>query len=129
MPSVDQMRATVESYLALVATGTAEQITALYADDAFLEDPVGSEPKRGREAILEFYKVIEPIERSTQLLSFKAGGDTAVFAFRIITVFGELTVELEPTDIMVFADDGRIASMRAVWSPDDMVQRETSPSV
>lgn len=126
MPSVDEMRSTVQKYLELVAGGTAEQITALYSDDATLEDPVGAEPKRGREAILEFYKVIEPIERSTELLSFKAGGDTAVFAFRIVTVFGDLTVEVEPTDIMIFADDGRVASMRAVWSPDDMVQRETS---
>lgn len=125
MPSVDEMRSTVEKYIELVGGGTAEQITDLYADDATLEDPVGTEPKTGRDAILEFYKVIEPIERSAELVSFKAGGDTAVFEFRIVTVFGTTTIELSPVDIMVFGDDGRVRSMRAVWSPADMVRRTT----
>ncbi|MDP9117609.1 MAG: nuclear transport factor 2 family protein [Actinomycetota bacterium] len=116
------MRSTVEQYLALVANGTAEQIAELYADDAVLEDPVGNDPHVGKDAILAFYKVIEPIERSTQL-SLRASGDTAVFEFRIVTVFGDLTIELSPVDIMVFDKNGRIASMRAVWSPDDMIKR------
>ncbi|MDT4921485.1 MAG: hypothetical protein QOI15_2387, partial [Pseudonocardiales bacterium] len=34
MPSSAEMRSVVDSYLSLVATGTAEEITALYADDA-----------------------------------------------------------------------------------------------
>jgi steroid delta-isomerase len=123
VPSVDDMRKTVERYLELVGGGTAEEITELYADNATLEDPVGTEPKVGRAAILAFYKIIEPIERSTELVSFKAGGDTAVFEFRIVTVFGDVTIELSPVDVMVFDDGGRVTSMRAVWSADDMVRR------
>jgi steroid delta-isomerase len=117
------MRSTVEQYLTLVGGGTAAQITALFADDATLEDPVGADPHRGRDAIETFYKVIEPIERSTELLSFRAAGDTAVFEFRIVTVFGETTIELNPMDIMVFGGDGKIASMRALWAPEDMIRR------
>jgi steroid Delta-isomerase len=123
VPSVAEMRSVVEQYLTLVGGGTAEQITALYADDATLEDPVGADPHVGRDAILAFYKVIEPIKRSTELVSFKAAGDTAVFEFHIVTYFDEFTIELSPVDIMVFGADGRIASMRAVWSPQDMVRR------
>lgn len=121
MPSVAEMRATVERYLALVASGTAEEITALYAEGATLEDPVGAEPLVGLDAILAFYKVIEPIERSTELLFFKAGGDTAVFQFRIVTTFGNTSIEISPADIMVFDEAGKVASMRAVWAQDEMI--------
>ena len=117
MPTVAEMRATVEKYLALVAGGTADEITELYAEGAFLEDPVGKEPLVGKDAIREFYKVIEPIDRSTELITFRAAGDTAVFEFRITTVFGDLTIDLNPTDIMVFEPDGLVKSMRAVWAP------------
>ena len=90
MLSVQEMRERVNTYLALVGgDGTAVQIADLYADDATLEDPVGTPPKRGRAEIVAFYEIIEPVQCSTELLSFAAGGDTAVFAFRIVTVFGE----------------------------------------
>lgn len=124
-PTIEQMRATVDRYLALVAEGTADEITELYSADASLEDPVGSAPHQGRDAILAFYKVIEPIRRSTELVSFKAAGNVAVFAFRIVTYFDQLTIELEPTDIMEFGADGLINRMRALWGPEDMVQRTT----
>lgn len=123
MTSVEQIKQTVRRYLELVDHGTADQLAELYAEDATLEDPVGSEPKVGRDAIREFYKVIEPIERSATLLSLHAAGNTAVFEFRIVTVFGDTTMELTPADIMVFDDAGHIAGMRAVWSTDDMITR------
>ncbi len=123
MPSADQMKQTVSRYLELVDHGTAEELAELYAANATLEDPVGSDPKLGRDAICEFYKVIEQVERSAKLVSLHAAGDTAVFEFRIVTVFGDTTVELTPADIMTFDDDGKIASMRAVWSAEDMITR------
>ena len=124
MPSVAEMRAVVESYLSLVGDGTAEQISALYADDATLEDPVGTAPHVGRAAILEFYKVIEPIKRATELVTFKAAGNVAVFEFKITTYFPEFTIHLNPVDIMIFAEDGKVQSMQAVWTPDDMVRTD-----
>jgi steroid delta-isomerase len=124
VPSVADMRAAVEHYLELVAGGTAEEITALYAADATLEDPVGTAPHRGRDAILAFYKVIEPIKRSTELVSFKAASNVAVFEFRIVTYFDAATIELSPVDIMEFDEEGKVRAMRAVWSPDDLVRRD-----
>jgi steroid delta-isomerase len=124
MPTIEEMRGTVEQYLELVGGGTAEQIAALYTDDATLEDPVGTEPKVGRDGILEFYKVIEPIKRETELVSFRAAGDVAVFEFRIVTHFDAMTIELNPLDVMEFAEDGRVRRMRALWGPQDMVRRD-----
>ena len=82
----------------------------------------GPAPHPGKDAILAFYTVIEPLERSTELLSFRAAGDTAIFEFRIVTVFGDITVEISPMDIMVFNADGEVASMRAVWDASEMIR-------
>ena len=124
MPTVEDMRATVERYLELVATGTAEDITALYSDDATVEDPVGTDPHVGRDAVLAFYKVIEPIKRSTELVSLKAAGNVAVFEFRITTYFEQMTIHLNPVDIMEFGEDGKVVRMRALWGPQDMVRTD-----
>jgi steroid Delta-isomerase len=124
MPTVDEMRATVDKYLELVASGTAEQLADLYADDATVEDPVGTDPHVGRDGVLEFYKVIEPFKRSTELVSFKAAGNVAVFEFHIVTYFDAMTIELNPVDVMEFGDDGLVTRMRALWGPEDMVRRD-----
>ena len=56
---------------------------------------------------------------------FKAAGDTAVFQFRIVTTFGNMSIQIEPADIMRFDSDGKIISMRAVWAQDEMVTTTT----
>ena len=55
MPSAEHIRETVNRYLTLVAGGSAEEIAALFADDATLEDPVGGEVHIGRGAIRGFF--------------------------------------------------------------------------
>jgi steroid delta-isomerase len=126
MPTPDEMRSVVDKYIDLVANGTAEQITELYADDATVEDPVGTDPHVGRDGVLEFYKVIEPFKRTTELRSFKAAGNVAVFEFHIVTHFDAMTIELSPVDIMEFDDSGKVARMRALWGPEDMVRRSVA---
>jgi len=118
-----RIRATVHAYLDAVAAGVAADIAALYADDATLEDPVGSEPRVGRTAIAEFYKAVEATDNSTELLTLRISGSTAAFHFRVVTEAGGQTYEVEPIDVMTFDEDGRITSMRAVWAPDDMRRR------
>ncbi|WP_241384796.1 nuclear transport factor 2 family protein [Rhodococcus sp. CH91] len=115
-----RIRTTVQAYLDAVAAGVAADIAALYADDATLEDPAGSEPRVGRAAIAEFYKGVEATENTTELLTLRVSGSTAAFHFRVVTKAGEQTYEVEPIDIMTFDEDGRITSMRAVWAPGDM---------
>ena len=124
MPTTDEMRSVVDKYIDLVANGTAEQITELYAEGATVEDPVGTDPHVGLEGVLNFYKVIEPFKRTTELRSFRAAGNVAVFEFHIVTHFDTMTIELSPVDIMEFDDDGKVARMRALWGPDDMVRTD-----
>lgn len=126
MPTPDEMRSVVDKYVDLVANGTAEQITELYADDATVEDPIGTDPHVGRQAVLDFYKIIEPFERTTELRSVRAAGNVAVFEFHIVTHFDAMTIELSPVDIMEFGEDGKVVRMRALWGPEDMVRKDVA---
>lgn len=112
--------ATVKRYLELVASGTAAEIVALYADDATVEDPVGSPVTAGRAAIEAFYATFAEMPKTTELLTLRTCGGEAAFHFRIVTDTGGGTATMAPLEVMTFDDDGRIASMRAWWSDDDL---------
>ncbi|MFC9786703.1 nuclear transport factor 2 family protein [Rhodococcus sp. NPDC127528] len=120
MASADEIRSAVTKYLAAVGDGTSADVAALYAEDATLEDPVGTEPKVGRAAIQEFYSALDAVKNKTELLSLRVAGNTAAFHFRVITEAGEQTITVEPIDVMTFDDEARITSMRAVWSQEDI---------
>lgn len=116
----DVLQGFVQRYLDTVVTGSADDVAALYAEDATLEDPVGGgEVHIGRQAIAGFYKNVSGVEVKTELLSFRAGGSEAAFVFAI-TVGG--TMRIEPIETMAFNSEGQITSMRAFWGPADITQ-------
>lgn len=127
-PAVDRATAldTVKRYLAVIADGTAEDIAALYAPKATLEDPAGSTPVLGRDAIAQFYAPIATLRRSTELLDFRATGGTVAFRFRIIVAVPGRTITTTPIDVLTVTDDGEISSMRAIWSEEDIEIEETA---
>ena len=113
----DHIESVVRRYLELVASGTAEDIAALYADDATVEDPVGGEVHIGRHAIHGFYQAIENTPKETELLALRVAGHEAAFMFAITIGAGEHRIRIEPIDVMIFDADGKVASMKAYWSP------------
>jgi steroid delta-isomerase len=118
--SKERISEVVDEYVRLVATGTAAEIVALYADGATVEDPVGAEPLVGLEAISAFYGGLEGLDRRTRLFTLRVAGGEAAFHFEIVTSVGTATYTLAPLEVMTFDDDGKITSMRAWWSDDDM---------
>lgn len=111
----------VQHYLETVASGSAAEVADLYAADGTLEDPVGSDPKRGRSEIAEFYGALATLDISTELIHLRAAGLEAAFHFRVITKAGDQVFTIEPIDVMTFNDAGEITSMRAFWAPQDSV--------
>ncbi|MGY1814087.1 nuclear transport factor 2 family protein [Blastococcus sp. SYSU D00820] len=121
MPSTEEIRATVEAYLAGVAGGTAADIAVLYAEDATVEDPVGSPVKNGRAEIEAFYATVAAApQRATSLQRLRIAGDTAAFAFTVRITTPDGGMEFTPIDVMTFDEQARITSMRAIWGPQDM---------
>jgi steroid delta-isomerase len=120
MASADDYAATVNRYLELLANGSAADVTSLYAEDATIEDPIGSEVRRGRAAIHEFYAAFESAGKQTELVSLRVGGNEAAFMWSLTITSGDSGTAIEPISVMTFDADARITSMRAFWSPADV---------
>ncbi|KOS58043.1 nuclear transport factor 2 family protein [Rhodococcus rhodochrous] len=119
-PTPAAIRATVESYIRSVAKGTTDEVLALYAPGATVEDPVGTDVRTTEESLREFYAMIEPLTQTGELLTLKIAGGNAAFLFRLTTHLGEQDLVMEVVDVMTFDDDARITSMKAYWSQEDM---------
>ncbi len=117
----EKMSAAVDAYIERLTDGNAERIVELYADGATVEDPIGTEQRTTREQLLEFYTIIQNLDdRKATLKWKKVAGDTAVFEFTLVTHTAGMAFEITPVDIMVFNDEGKIVSMRAVWAQEDL---------
>ena len=108
----------VNRYLETVSQGRPDDIAALYAEDATVEDPVGSEVHIGRKAIRGFYTAVEGAESKTEVVTLRALGNEAAFFWRLM--IGGMTIEI--ISVMTFDDEGKIASMKAYWGPDNITQ-------
>ena len=119
MPSAEDITQTVNRYLELLAKGQADAVAELYADDATVEDPVGGEVHIGRQAISGFYgKSIENLDLDTELVSLKVAGHEAAYLWRLTVKTGDGGMLIEPINVMVFDDEGKVASMKSYWSPE-----------
>jgi steroid delta-isomerase len=122
MPSAEHIAETVNRYVELVAKGSADDLVELYADDATVEDPVGGEVHIGRQAIHGFYSAVGNVQRECELVSLRVAGNEAAFQFRLTVTAGDSRMVIEPIDVMVFGDAGKVTVMKAYWSADDVTQ-------
>jgi steroid Delta-isomerase len=120
MPSPEAITETVNRYLALVATGTADDIVTLYAADATIEDPIGAEIRRGHDAIRGFYAGFQDAKKDTELAELRVSGTEAAFLWHLTLDAGDSRTRISPISTMSFDADAKITSMRAFWSPADV---------
>jgi steroid delta-isomerase len=113
----------VNRYLETVSQGLPDDIAALYAEDATVEDPVGSDVHIGRQAIRGFYTSVENVQSKTEVVTLRALGNEVAFFWRLIVDLGEGgKMSIEIISVMTFDDDRKIASMKAYWGPDNITQ-------
>ena len=120
MPSQEAITQTVKRYLELVAKGPADDIVALYATDATIEDPIGSDVRRGHDAIREFYTAFQDAPKETELAELRAAAGEAAFLWHLTLNAGDNRTRISPISHMTFDEDAKITSMRAFWSPSDV---------
>ena len=111
---------TVHRYIELLAKGSADELAALYTPDATVEDPVGSEVRRGHDSIRELYRRFENLDRTAELLSLHITGNEAAFLARLTVTAGGGHTRIDGIDVMTFDPDARITSMRAFWSAPEL---------
>jgi steroid Delta-isomerase len=112
---------TVRSYIELLSAGTADDITALFTDEATVEDPVGADVRVGRQALHAFFSDLEKLDREVELVLLRIAGREAAFVFTITFAVGDTTMRLQPVDVATFDAQGRISSLRSFFAPTDVV--------
>lgn len=113
----------VHRYIAALNASDLDAVVALYAPDASVEDPVGSAPHVGLEAIRAFYAGSVALGLKVQLQGdVRAVANEVVFAFsvQLDTPQGRLTIS--PIDHFRLNAQGQITSMRAFFGPENFVQ-------
>jgi steroid delta-isomerase len=119
-PSADQIREVMRAYVKAMCDDDVDTIMSLYAEDASVEDPVGTPPRVGRAVLRDFYAMAVPslqVEITGPIRV--AGHECAVPIVAAITT-ADSTRYIDVVDVMKFDDDGRIVSMRAFWNPAEM---------
>jgi steroid Delta-isomerase len=116
----NQIRKLYERYPDMVTKGDVDGIVALYADDATIEDPIGSPLHRGTEAIRAFYKAAAGTVTMKRVGPVHVAGREAATPLLVLIGPEGKKQALDIISVMAFNDDGKIASMRAFWSFDAM---------
>ncbi len=110
--------AAVHKYVEAFANSDMNLIREIYADDAVVEDPVGSDPHVGIEAVCGFYEGPFSMGVTLELTGTpRCAGDSVAFPFQVHA--GAMQVEI--IDVFEFNEQGKVCSMRAYWGPDNTV--------
>lgn len=119
--SDDKIKA-VHAYIDGFSKGDANAIAALYADDATVEDPVGTPVKEGIDAIREFYTGAMTSGAQLELRGTpRCAGDYVAFPFAVRMKMNGEDAQIEIIDTFRFNDEGKVIEMRAFWGPENFV--------
>ena len=110
----------VNTYLHGLTEKNLDGIVALYANDATIEDPVGSEVLEGVEAIKAFYVKALAMDLSAELSGpTRIAGQEVAFPF-LLTLGGKVQKVMHIIEVFRFNDEGKIQSMRAFWGAENV---------
>ncbi|WP_280446761.1 nuclear transport factor 2 family protein [Nocardia brasiliensis] len=116
-----------QNYLDALCGNDLDSLIALFADDVTWEDPVGSEPVRGRAALRKIYAPVVG-NFSAQLDTPIRGShaNRAAMAFTFEADLDGTRSRARAIDIITVNDNGRITGLQAYWSIGDVEALPTS---
>jgi steroid Delta-isomerase len=124
MTATMTVRELAETSLQMTKEGDRDGWLALFADDAVLEDPVGTSPftgtaggHRGKEAITRFRdEVISGMEAfDYEIERAYVCGDEVAMAVTFHLTTGGNTSHMDVINIYKATPDGKLASLRSFW--------------
>jgi steroid delta-isomerase len=121
MATPEQMTAAVHGYVDAFDKGDPEAVVALFAPDAIVEDPIGTPPKVGHDAIREFYAASMQTGAKLRLEGpIRLATDYAAFAFQVELTMEGKSLTVDVIDTFKFNADGKVTEMRAYFGPSNM---------
>jgi len=126
MNNEQKMKQAMQAYIDNYNRDDLEGVVGLYADDATVEDPVGTPVKAGKAAIRDFYTFAMTTGARLSLAApIRAShGNSAAMAFDVKLDYQGSRMIIRVIDVMSFDANGKFASMKAYWGPSDMEKRD-----
>jgi steroid delta-isomerase len=121
MLDADRMVTAVETYVASYNRGDLDGICAIFAENASVEDPVGTPPRIGQAALREFFAVgIAAGARLTLDGPVRCAAGHAAFAFHVNLHWDGADTRIDVIDVFTFDDEGKVAGMKAYFGSANM---------
>ncbi len=123
MPTSDEMKTAMRQYVERLNAGDLEGVLALYADDATVEDPVGTPAQCGKATIREFYAQAIASKAQLRIIGPQRGsaGNAASMALDVeVTMPDSARMLIGVIEVMRFNEAGKVVAMQAYWGPEDM---------
>lgn len=128
MPDSASVQKTIATYLATFTADDREGWLDCFADGAWIEDPVGTPRRTGRDEIGAFWDETHAVPDTIELRS--AGitniiGSEAAFTMQARPNLGGEVYVIDIIDVMSFDDEAKITTMRAFFDPATMRPAES----
>jgi steroid Delta-isomerase len=114
------LRGRIRTYMERFSANDREGWLDLFADDAWIEDPVGTPRRSGRAEIGAFWDESHEVPDAIELVPLgilTVVGDEAAFTMQAQATLGGQVFGIDVIDLMTFDDAGRITTMRAFFDP------------
>ncbi len=121
MPTPEQMQAAVHAYVEAFDKQDPAMAASIFADDAVVEDPIGSPPKVGQAAILEFYTQSMATGAKLHLTGpIRVAAAHAAFAMQVRLNWDGKDMAIDVIDTFAFDEAGKVTLMQAYFGPGNM---------
>ena len=121
MIDFDAAKAACEAYVRCLTEGDLEALLELFADDAAIEDPVGTDWRKGKEILRAFYaEACQGVAKAELTGNPRVAGNEVAFPLNVTAGAPGQQVVINIIDIFKFNEDGKIATMRAFWGPNNV---------
>ena len=122
MPTPDELRHAVDTYVATINARDPEAIAALFTEEAVQADPASAPPNVGRRAITDFFANGIAASESWEFAAAAVHtcASTVAIDFSIAVHLGSGTMRISGIEVFESAEDGRFLSAHAYWDDADV---------
>ena len=116
MLSDEHITNTLQAYVDAVSGDDVEKIIELYAEDGVVEDPIGTVPHRGHDALREFYQMaVDMVEKMVLEGNPRIRDNFGACGMIAYPKGMDMKFCMETMDVMEFNAEGKIIRMTAYW--------------
>ncbi len=120
VPSHETVQSAIDAYLVATRAMDANAVAEAFATDGVSNDPVGSPPHEGRDAIRQFIQgataAIERIESTADNVFIAGDGAAFKWSMHLTGKRGQ-SVTVEGIDVIQVDEQGKIQALHAYWDP------------